>query len=267
MCTDGSGNPLIAGQLYDPYSGYNDPDCWGRASRKAIIPNNKVGTYISPGTAGLLIPPFPALPAQYQPVAGVPGNLIDPVAQNVMNAFPMPTPGFSNPSLYNNWTASGATPSKGDQFDIKIDHRFSEKNLLSAKYSQQWGSNAPFDCFNSIIDPCGSGSNREHGACVRDQRCLHVQPDHAADHDLWDYARRRCEFLPTTRAMVPILWARWASRHTCRRMVSMAFPPCLLTIIGPQAFTNAGNDPYGNYKQGQDTGQLSVDAEQDPWSA
>ena len=43
---------------------------------------------------------------------------------------------------------------------MKIDHRLSEKNQVSAKYSQQRGSAVPFDCFKTLIDPCGSGSNK-----------------------------------------------------------------------------------------------------------
>ena len=78
----------------------------------------------------------------------------------VMNLFPLPTPNLPNSSIYNNWIASGATPSNNQQFDIRIDHRFSEKNLLSAKYSQDWNSTTPFNCFKTFIDPCGSGQNK-----------------------------------------------------------------------------------------------------------
>jgi len=255
-CIDSDGNPYIAGQLFDPYSGYNDPN-FGGAHRQSIIPNNNIAAYISPGTAGLPIPPSPQLPSQYQPTPGVAGNLIDPVAQNVMNAFPMPTPGFSNPSLYNNWIASGATPSKGDQFDIKIDHRFSEKNLLSAKYSQQWGSNTPFDCFQSIIDPCGSGANQSNA---------HV----FAINDAYTFSPTM--LLTTTfgitRGSMRIF--AYNSSHGADPLGTLGFPEYLkangfngvpamfINDYRGAAFTNAGNDPYGNYKQGQTTGQLSV---------
>ena len=86
-----------------------------------------------------------------------PGNLIDPVAQKMMNLFP--TPNIPGGSIYDNWIGSRGTPSANDQFDIRIDHRFSEKNLLNVKYSQGWNSTTPFNCFQNFSDPCGSGPN------------------------------------------------------------------------------------------------------------
>src|ERR1700678_2771993 len=146
MCMQG-GAPLIAGQLYDPYSGvYNSADAG--PVRNTFIPNNRIDLYTSPGN--------PNLPGNLQPPPG-PGNLIDPVARKVMGLFPLPTPNMPNASLYDNWIASGATPYNNQQFDIRIDHRFNQKNLLSAKYSQDWNSTTPFNCFKTFIDPCGSG--------------------------------------------------------------------------------------------------------------
>ena len=152
MCLDGSGNQLNAGQLWDPYSGlYSSTD--GGPIRSAYIPYNNVSTYTSPGN--------PNLPANLQPAPGVAGNLIDPVALKVMSLFPLPTLTWrALRPLKNNWIASGATPNSNDQFDLRIDHRFNEKNLLSAKYSQDRNSNTPFDCFKTLIDPCGSGANK-----------------------------------------------------------------------------------------------------------
>ena len=92
MCTQG-GSPLIAGQLYDPYSGvYNSGD--GGPVRSTFIPNNRVDLYNSPGS--------PNLPANLEPAPG-PGNLIDPVAQNVLNLFP--------PAEHAEWFASTITGS------------------------------------------------------------------------------------------------------------------------------------------------------------
>jgi hypothetical protein len=67
------------------------------------------------------------------------------VALKVMSLFPLPTPNMANAlRLYNNWIASGATPSNSnDQFDLRIDHRFNEKNLLSAKVLPRHGTPIP----------------------------------------------------------------------------------------------------------------------------
>jgi hypothetical protein len=42
-------------------------------------------------------------------LAGGPGNLIDPIAQAMMKMFPEPTPNMANPTIFNNWIASGAS--------------------------------------------------------------------------------------------------------------------------------------------------------------
>src|SRR5581483_8464438 len=148
MCMMG-GAAMNAGQLWDPYSGvYNNTD--GGPVRSAFIPFNNIANYASAGN--------PNLPANLQPALGVKGNLIDPVASKVMGLFPQPN--IPGGSIYDNWIASGATKAPNDQFDIKIDHRFNEKNLLSGKYSQEWSSTVPFDCFQTVTDPCGSGADK-----------------------------------------------------------------------------------------------------------
>ena len=246
ICTDGSGNQLNSGQLWDPYSGtYNDTDAG--AVRTTPIPNNRLDLYVSPGS--------PALPANLQPAPGVAGNLIDSVAQKVMSLFPLPTPSMSNPTLYKNWTASGASPNSNDQFDLRIDHRFNEKNLLSAKYSQEWSSYTGYDCFKTVIDPCGGGSNKS---------TAHI----FAINDTYT-------FTPTLLLTTTFGITRGAMRIFAYNsslgsdpLSTLGFPSYLeengfngvpamfINDYTTAGFPNAGNDPYGNYKQGQLTGQL-----------
>ncbi|MGB0005584.1 MAG: hypothetical protein WBP97_00755, partial [Candidatus Sulfotelmatobacter sp.] len=246
MCMQG-GSPLIAGQLYDPYSGvYNSAD--GGPVRNTFIPYDRVDQYSSPGN--------PNLPANLQPVPGR-GNLIDPVAQKVMNLFPLPTPNLPNSTIYNNWIASGATPSNNQQFDIRIDHRFSEKNLLSAKYSQDWNSTTPFNCFKTFIDPCGSGQNKgtAHLFAINDT-----------------YTFSPTLLLTTTfgitRGSTRI--SAYNSSLNANPLSTLGFPSYLgsngfngvpamfINDYFAAGFPNAGNDPYGNYKQGQVTGQIGA---------
>jgi len=146
-----------AGQLWDPYTGTFNPDPAGDGSigpgavRTNFIPFNNFAAYQSPGNPNLVGTPF-------QPAAH-PGNLIDPVAAKLIQLFPMPTVSATDLSTLqnSNWFGSGVNPTSNNQFDIKIDHRFSERDLLSAKYSQQNGSSNSFDCFKNIADPCTGG--------------------------------------------------------------------------------------------------------------
>jgi hypothetical protein len=266
LCGDNGGTfgpngvcSVTAGQLWDPYSGvYNSND--GGPVRATPVPNNRVDQYISPGCNVALLPAGSACPpAQFQPTPGVKGNLIDPVAQKMMGLFPNPTPGMPNPTPYLNWIASGANRSNNEQFDIKIDHRFSDKNLFSGKYSQDWNSYTPYDCFKTFIDPCGSGANK--GA-------QHL----FALNDVYTFSPTL--LLTTTLGFTrgtELIYAYNSSLNP-NPLSTLGFPsyleqngfngvPAIFIEAGyfaASGFTSAGNDPYGNYKQGQDTGQVSA---------
>jgi hypothetical protein len=100
-----------AGQIWDPYSGTYNSNLGGIV-RSTFIPNNNLATYTSPG-----------------PANQAPGNLIDPVAQKMMSYFPEPN--AASGGYLANWFGSGASHSSNKQFDIRIDHRFTQNDLLS----------------------------------------------------------------------------------------------------------------------------------------
>ncbi len=238
-----------AGQIWDPYTGtFQSPaNLPAGAYRSGFVPFNNLATYTSPGNPNLAGTPY-QLPA-------VAGNLIDPVAQKMMALFP--TANIAGGTVYDNWIASGASRSKNDQFDIKVDHRFSEKNLISVKYSRDWSSNVPFNCFKNFTDPCGSGANSywAHLFAVNDTHT----------------------FSPTLILTSTLGFTRGGENINAYNkglngdpLGTLGFPSYLGTngflgvpAIGigsgyfSAAYTNIGQDPYGNYKQGQDTGQLS----------
>ncbi len=266
LCGDNGGTfnasglcSVTAGQLYDPYSGvYNSND--GGPVRATFIPNNRIDQYVSPGCNPAMLPAGSSCPpAQYEPTPGVKGNLVDPVASKMMQLFPNPTPSFPNPTPYLNWIASGANRSDNEQFDIKIDHRFSEKNLFSGKYSQQWSNYTPFNCFKTFIDPCGSGANKGGSHLF-------------ALNDVYTFSPTL--LLTTTLGFTrgtELIYAYNSSQNP-DPLGTLGFPsylesngfngvPAIFIEAGyfpASGFTSAGNDPYGNYKQGQDTGQLSA---------
>jgi hypothetical protein len=128
-----------AGQLSDPYSHGN------------FIPFNNLAVYTSPGNPALAGTPF-QLPAG-------PGNLIDPVAKKMFALFPKPTVNATDLGTLqgSNFFSSGSNTTSNNQFDIKIDHRFSDRDLLSGRYSQQKQSSTSFNCFGNFADNCTSG--------------------------------------------------------------------------------------------------------------
>jgi len=137
------------GQLWDPYSGIYVAGT-GRVLQTPI-PFNNLATYQSPGNPNLNGTGF-QLPA-------TPGNLIDPVALKMMQYYPNPTfqPGSPGYNPYNNWVGSGANTDGGNQFDIRIDQRFSEKTAFYARYSQNTNHYEGWNCFQNALDPCTQG--------------------------------------------------------------------------------------------------------------
>jgi hypothetical protein len=158
QCVDSTGALLQAGQLYDPYTGVSNNGGALRCSNgnassctPGFIPFNNLASYTSPGNPNLVGTPF-QLPAG-------PGNLIDPVARNFIGLFPMPTIISSdlNVNQNSNFARSGVSGGSRDQFDIKLDHRFSDHDLLSVKYSQERENDTSFNAFQNEADPFTSG--------------------------------------------------------------------------------------------------------------
>jgi outer membrane receptor protein involved in Fe transport len=235
---------VAAGQIWDPYSGHLDN--LGNLVRDSFIPFNNIATYISPGN--------PNLPTNLQPAPGVAGNLIDPVAQTMMGLFPEPN--FSG-GIYQNWFGSGARKGYNDQFDIKVDHRFTQNNLMSVKFSYQYSHGQGLDCFKNFTDPCqgGPGWTNAHLFAINDTHT----------------------FSPSLLMNVTLGFTRgvwhidaYNPHGVDDPLGTLGFPsylqsngfagvPAIFIDQYPSAgYTNIGTDPYGNYRLGQDTGQLAT---------
>ena len=142
QCSDSSG------QLWDPY----DPNAFVDNSdpdnvtfrRTAFVPFNNMTTYASAGTS----------------TPNVAGNLIDPVALKMMQFFPQPTSDATDADgRLLNWFGAGTNRNNDNKIDFKIDQRFSDKSLLSAKYSHETGNSHSFNCYGNEADPCTAGPN------------------------------------------------------------------------------------------------------------
>ncbi|HEX6802226.1 MAG TPA: TonB-dependent receptor [Terriglobales bacterium] len=225
-----------SGQIWDPWSGtYN-----GTITRSTFIPFNNLATYASPGG----------------PSPGVAGNLIDPVAQKIMSYFPEPN--ATSGGIYQNWFGSGASHSSNRQFDIRIDHRFSQNDLLTGKFSSQYTpSGTGLDCFKNFTDPCqgGPGWTNAHAFAMNET--------HTFSPTL---------LLTTTFGFTRGVWHidSYNPHGVSDPLGTLGFPSYLqangfkgvpaifIDNYAPAGYPNIGTDPYGNYRLGQDTGQLAA---------
>ncbi len=249
-----------AGQLYDPYSGVSSSTDGGPANRTPI-PNNRVDLYVSPGCNQTVLnaqnPGTTCPPSLYEPTPGMAGNLIDPVASAMMALFPQPTPALSNVNPYQNWITSGATPSDNEQFDVRIDHRFSQKNLLSGKYSHQWSNTTPFNCFKNFVDPCGSGPNKGNSNLFSLNDVYTINPTLLLTTTL-GFTRGTTLIFAYNSSQNPSPLSALGFPSYLEENGFNGVPPMFIGDYTAAGFPNLGNNPYGNYKQGQDSGQFSA---------
>jgi hypothetical protein len=70
-------------------------------------------------------------------------NLIDPIGQKIINLYPMPTVANAGAGVQN-FHKVVLSNFSARQFDIKLDHHFSEKHRLSGRYS---------NLHNSVVNP------------------------------------------------------------------------------------------------------------------
>ena len=144
-------------QIWDPYSRLD----WSTANGAQLsvpIPFNNLATYQSVPNAGGTDAHARLAGTGYE-LPQVPGNLIDPVAYNIMQYFPLPNinVGTADYNRFSNWIGAGVDSGGNNQFDIRIDHRFGDADLFNARFS--FGNNTyhGFNCFGTALDPCTQG--------------------------------------------------------------------------------------------------------------
>ena len=127
--TDALGRPILAGQLYDPFSTRQLP---GGSYVRDPIPGNNLATYVSPFTGG---------------------TLINPIGQTLINYYPTPL----NNALTNNWSASGLQADYSDEYSGRIDHNFSDKTRIYGRYSYKKEYKDEDAAFFGAGNPAGPG--------------------------------------------------------------------------------------------------------------
>lgn len=258
VCTEQGGEfddqglcTVAQGQIWDPYQAYYQSTDPAGAIRTQYIPYNDLSSYASPGN--------PALDGTPYQLSGAVGDLIDPVAAKVMSYFPEPN--IDGASIYANWYKSGPARYRSDQFDVKIDHRFSAANLLSAKYAKSWNHSTPFNCYDNFVDPCAGGANQG------DSHLFTLNDTHTFSPTLL-----LTTTVGVTRGTMHINAYNTSSGVT-DPLGTLGFPSYLADsgfvgvpsiYIGGSYYSaggdgnSAGVDPYGNYRQGRTTGQLTT---------
>ena len=248
------------GQLWDPYSGYYDPAVGG-ARRYAPIPFNNLATYTStvdgnhPGNQVLANNPDGA---PYRLPSG-PGNLIDPVAQKLMSYFPEPNydGGSAGYNPFTNRVDSGSVKGHDNKWDLKIDQRFNQKNLLSAKYSHDYSLSDTFNCFQNFADPCsiGPSTGGAHMFAINDSHMFSNTTLLTVSYGL---SRGTYSYLGVAHTYPNISPVDVLGEPQYMKDSGYNWVPAVSIGGGytPAGAYNIGGNPYGFARQGQETHHL-----------
>jgi Carboxypeptidase regulatory-like domain len=98
-------------------------------------------------------------------------NLIDPIGQKIINLYPQPTVANAGAGVQN-FHKVILSKTSGYQYDIKLDHHFSERHKISGRYSNLHSTNGLPTIFgDGDFAPGGdgfSGSTDVHNAAIED---------------------------------------------------------------------------------------------------
>src|SRR5260370_23366180 len=87
------------------------------------------------------------------PCNKIPSNLLDPVTSQMVQLYPLPTPGIAAGSGFN-FSSTPVRKLNEGEFDIRLDHNFSSKDSVFARFSyDQAVSCVPAGC--SRLLRCG----------------------------------------------------------------------------------------------------------------
>ena len=73
----------------------------------------------------------------------IPSSMMDPVALNVLKYYPLPNQPGEPITGRNNYSSSGSQAINIDNYDVRIDHRFSDQRTFFARYSHRFTESAP----------------------------------------------------------------------------------------------------------------------------
>jgi Carboxypeptidase regulatory-like domain/TonB dependent receptor len=129
--TDDLCRPILAGQLYDPFTTQQvTANCGPNAGQLVFIRNPIPGNNIANSTNG-----------------------INPVGQKLIGYYPQPL----NGNLTNNWNATATAATNSDEYSVRLDHNFSDKTRLYGRFSDKHEFKELTPPFYGTSDPAGPG--------------------------------------------------------------------------------------------------------------
>jgi hypothetical protein len=116
---------------------------------------------------------FSEFPTIFDPTTGqpfpnnvIPSNRISSVGRNYLNAFPLPVRNVFNPGdplSQRNYFTQRANRETIDNFGIKIDHRLTDDNSLTGRFTEQRLQTVRANLFPGNIPTAGFGAGEERG--------------------------------------------------------------------------------------------------------
>lgn len=129
--TDALCRPIVAGQIYDPFSTRQvTAACGPNAGKTVWIRDPIAGNNLSNSSKG-----------------------IDAVGQKLVSYYPKPL----NNQLTNNWSATASGLDTSDEFSGRVDHNIGDKTRIYGRYSYKKESKAEAPDYFGASDPAGPG--------------------------------------------------------------------------------------------------------------
>ncbi|HTT23745.1 MAG TPA: TonB-dependent receptor, partial [Candidatus Sulfotelmatobacter sp.] len=131
IATDALCRPVLAGQIYDPYStrpvtATCGPDAGSTVFIRDPIAGNNLANSI---------------------------NGIDPIGQQLVNFYPAPVPNVAG----GNWTASGLAANNSDEYSGRVDHNFNDATRLYGRFSHKTQFKDQSPAYFGSSNPAGPG--------------------------------------------------------------------------------------------------------------
>jgi hypothetical protein len=198
-------------------------------------------TFNQDGTLATIYDPFSTnlVNGQYvrTPFAGnvIPARMLDPVAMKLLTYYPQPNLPGNALTGANNYAGTAGLPTNSDQYTIRVDHNFSEKQNFFARWSQKRQFKQLEGAFFGADNPGGNGT---------------LAPDNRLEGGLgYTYV-----FTPTFVMSLNFGWGRWAEGRKPQGVpfdtTTVGLPDSLNTYNPPGAFPFVYITGYQNLGSG-----------------